>query len=67
MWTKVARAVAYSACPRCENGSFKLEPGEELDAINPLVKCSRCAHVARSDDFRRPIVHEEIKLLPPPE
>ena len=67
MWTKIVRVVARSACPVCENGSFQLEPGEDLDDINPMVKCARCGHVARSDDFRRPIKHDEAKLLPPPD
>jgi uncharacterized Zn finger protein len=66
MWTKIVRAVAHSACPICENGSFQLEPGEDLDGTNPLVKCARCGHVARSEEFRRTVEHDEAKRLPPP-
>lgn len=67
VWTKIVRVVSYSACPICDNGGFELEPGEHMDDLNPLVKCVRCGHVARTDDFRRPVRREETKLLPPPE
>jgi hypothetical protein len=33
-WKKIVRLVAVSACPKCGNPAFDLEPGYDIDDPN---------------------------------
>ena len=48
-----------SACPKCGNGGFDLEPGFHLDDPSPQVKCGTCGHVCASEEFMRPLREDE--------
>jgi ferredoxin len=55
VWEKIVRIVAVGKCPRCGNGGFDLEPGEDLDDLHALVRCGACGHVCPLDHFISPV------------
>jgi hypothetical protein len=56
---KIVRAVAISACPKCGNRGFDLQPGADLDDPSAEVKCGACGHVCPADRFMRPLADHE--------
>ena len=58
VWKKVVR-VTVAACPKCGNRAFDFEPGHDMDDPEAVVRCGRCGHVCRVDEFMRPIAPDE--------
>jgi ferredoxin len=54
-WEKVVQIVAVSACPKCSNQAFDLEPGTEMDDPQGLVKCGQCGYVCPGNEFMKPV------------
>jgi uncharacterized Zn finger protein len=55
IWKKIVRIVAVSACPKCGNGGFDIEPGYDIDDYEAMVRCGACGYVCRSPEFSRPV------------
>lgn len=54
-WKKIVRRVPLSGCPNCGNGGFDLEPGEDLEDYEALVRCGNCGHVCRLNQVTQPV------------
>jgi hypothetical protein len=54
-WKKIVQVTAISACPKCGNRGFDLEPGGDIDDPRAMVKCGKCGHVCPADEFSRAV------------
>jgi transcription initiation factor TFIIIB Brf1 subunit/transcription initiation factor TFIIB len=61
VWKKIVEIVAVSACPKCGNRGFDLEPGSDMEDPRANVKCGKCGYVCQADEFMRPVLPDERK------
>lgn len=52
---KIVEVTAISACLKCGNPAFDLEPGQDLDDPGARVRCGKCGHVGTEGEFLRTI------------
>jgi ribosomal protein S27AE len=54
-WKKIVKVTAVSACPKCGNGGFDLEPDADIDDPQTRVKCGRCGYICPANEFMRSV------------
>jgi len=54
-WNKIVHITAVSACPKCGNPGFDLEPGEDVDDLNARIMCGQCGYICPGGEFWRPV------------
>ncbi len=52
-WEKVVQRVALSGCPNCGNRGFDLEPEQDIDDLEAVVRCGKCGHVSHLSQFTK--------------
>jgi ferredoxin len=55
VWKKIGQLVAVSACPKCSNRAFDLEPEQHFDDPKAFVRCAKCGYVCPANEFIRPV------------
>jgi ribosomal protein S27AE len=54
-WKKIVQVVAVSACPKCGNSGFDLEPGADIDDPHARIRCGKCGYVDQAAKFMKPV------------